>query len=305
MNSSIHRQPSTSYFAFTLVELLVVMAIIGVLMGLLLPAVQAAREAARRTSCANNLSQLGLAMHHHDFNVEHLPAGTINPTGPIRSEAIGKHISWTVQILPFIEQNNLHEAFDFAAGAYGPENKLVRSCRVATLLCPSNSGVFLNRSGAGATSEIAESHYAGCHHDAEMPIAADNNGLLFLNSKVRFADILDGSSQTILLSEMRLDDSHLGWVSGTRSTLRNVANFGDVYQNNQNPQNMGPVVEQPTPTGPLGSLDVGGFDSFHPGGVHVVLADGSIHFITDSINHEIMRQLANRADGKVLPGDSF
>jgi prepilin-type N-terminal cleavage/methylation domain-containing protein len=93
--------------AFTLVELLVVIAIIGILVGLLLPAVQAAREAARRMSCANNIAQNGLAMHNFEFGTEHLPSGTINDSGPIRNEPIGKHISWTVQILPYIDRKSV------------------------------------------------------------------------------------------------------------------------------------------------------------------------------------------------------
>ena len=301
MNSSNRSAHRSSKSAFTLVELLVVMAIIGVLVGLLLPAVQAAREAARRTSCMNNLSQLGLAFHHHDFNVEHLPSGTINPTGPIRSEEIGKHISWAVQILPFIEQNNLYEAFDFGAGAYATENREVRDCRVATFLCPSNPGMFLNRSSTKSKESIAESHYAGCHHDQESPIAEDNNGLLFLNSKVRYADILDGSSQTLVLGEIKVDASHLGWVSGTRSTLRNVGDFGTSEEGRAiRNRYAAPDTDAPAALGPF---DVGGFDSFHMGGVNIVLADGAIRFITDSIDHDIVSQLANRADGKALSAD--
>jgi prepilin-type N-terminal cleavage/methylation domain-containing protein/prepilin-type processing-associated H-X9-DG protein len=278
---------------FTLVELLVVMAIIGVLMGLLLPAVQAAREAARRTSCMNNLSQLVLAVHHHDFNVEHLPSGSIDPASPIRSEAIGTHISWMVQILPYIEQRNLHERFDFAAGAYAPQNAEVRNGFVSTFLCPSNPGVFLNRGAGKSSFAVGESHYAGCHHDEESPIADDNKGLLFLNSKIRFADILDGSSQTLLLGEITPDDSHLGWVSGTRSTLRNVGRFGLI--SDQTAEAMASNAD--TPSGPL---DVGTFDSFHMGGMNAAFADGGIRFITVSIDHDLIRKLANREDGEIV-----
>lgn len=289
---------------FTLVELLVVMAIIGVLMGLLLPAVQAAREAARRTSCMNNLSQLALAIHHHEFNAERLPSGTINPSGPIRSEAIGKHVSWTVQILPYIEQRNLHERFDFGAGAYAPENREVRSGFVPTFLCPSNPGIYLNRGGARSSDAIGESHYAGNHHDSESPIAGDNHGLLFLNSKIRFADILDGSSQTLLLSEIKLDESHLGWVSGTRSTLRNVGGFGAISEEGDRVPAVFPAqpdpAAQPEPTGPL---DVGTFDSFHHGGMNAAIADGAVRFLSENIDNEVMRQIANREDGKVFTED--
>ncbi len=282
--------------AFTLVELLVVIAIIGVMVGLLLPAVQAAREAARRSSCMNNVAQIGLAMHHHEFSVEHLPSGTINPDGPIRSEPIGKHISWTVQILPFIEQRNAYEHFDFDASVYATENAPVRSLAIPTLLCPSNPGLRVFNGIEAATVSIAECHYAGSHHDSESPIDDDNNGLLFLNSKVRYSEILDGSSQTILIGEMRPYDAHLGWLSGTRSTLRNVENFGIQPQLIRNGMPGYPV---PAP----GPFDVGTFGSYHAGGAVFSLADGAVRFLSHSIDPELLKQLAARADGELLKGD--
>ncbi len=116
------RQPSnhraTPLSGFTLVELLVVIAIIGILMGLLLPAVQAAREAARRSSCANNMIQLGLAVHHYEFNMEHLPSGVDNPAGPIRFEENGQHVGWIVKVLPFMEQRIVYRHFNQSAGTY-------------------------------------------------------------------------------------------------------------------------------------------------------------------------------------------
>ena len=272
--------------AFTLVELLVVIAIIGVLIGLLLPAVQAAREAARRCSCANNVTQLGLAMHNHEFAVEAFPAGVTNPDGPIRSLAEGQHVGWIVRLLPYMEQTALARSFDEAAGAYAQVNAPVRSANIRVLLCPSNPFP----SGPDQEADVAHSTYAGCSNDTESPIDADNHGVLFLNSRIRFVDIEDGSSHTLLLGDCLVQAGDLGWVSGTRSTLRNTA---AVVQ---------PPRQQPAPAEvpAVDPLFVGGFGSYHPGGLAVVgMADGATRVLSANTAAEVLRQLGNRADGEI------
>jgi prepilin-type N-terminal cleavage/methylation domain-containing protein len=279
LSSRSHRRA-----AFTLVELLVVIAIIGILVGLLLPAVQAAREAARRVSCMNNMTQLGLGLHHYEFSMEHLPAGVINDDGPIRNEATGQHVSWAVQILPYIEQQALYKNFDFDAGAYAAVNSEARGVVVPTLMCPSYPGESVRVNGQ---TRIGMNNYSGCHNDQEAPIDADNNGLLFLNSNIRYSEILDGSSQTILLGESIPDENSLGWVSGTRATLRNTSGFED-------------TKDWPRRNADLGSLQVEGFGSFHTGGAIFTFADGSTRFITNTIEPELFRKFGNRADGELL-----
>ena len=286
---ALHPSPPQRRKAFTLVELLVVIAIIGVLIGLLLPAVQAAREAARRVSCMNNMTQIGLAMHHHEFSVENLPAGVINPDGPIRNEAVGQHVSWVVQILPYMEQRNLFEHFDIEAGAYAPVNSESRARSIPTMLCPSFPGLAVIVDDSGETETIIGSNtYAACYNDSEAPIDADNNGLSFLNSKIRYSEILDGSSQTILVGETTPKANSLGWASGTRATLRNTGGF-ESTENWQLP-----------PAAETGSLVIGGFGSFHTGGAVFTFADGSTQFLTETINPGLYRQFGNRADGELL-----
>jgi len=197
--------------AFTLVELLVVIAIIGVLVSLLLPAIQSAREAARRSGCTNNLMQLGMAIHAYESSHLVLPAGVINAAGPIRNEPVGQHIGWLVHLLPHLEEGVAYRHVDQQAGTYHKSNEAVRALRIAVFGCPSEPG--------GTASS-----YAGCHHDIEAPIDADNNGVFFLNSRLRMKDISDGAKYTIFVGEKRLEPNipDLGWMSGTRATLRNT-----------------------------------------------------------------------------------
>jgi prepilin-type processing-associated H-X9-DG protein/prepilin-type N-terminal cleavage/methylation domain-containing protein len=218
MRQKYNRTTPRKRVAFTLVELLVVIAIIGILVGLLLPAVQAAREAARRCQCSNNMAQLGLAVHHFEFNREYLPAGVTHDKGPIRNEPIGQHLSWTVSLLPYLEQHNTYEKIDQKLGAYAIENFEAAHARIPMFQCPSNS-YYPN------PEENGTCHYAGCHHDVEAPIDSDNHGILFLNSRLRYSEILDGGSNTILIGEKLVDENELGWISGTRATLRNTGSF--------------------------------------------------------------------------------
>jgi prepilin-type N-terminal cleavage/methylation domain-containing protein len=276
---------------FTLVELLVVIAIIGILVALLLPAVQAAREAARRTSCANNVTQLALAMHNYEFNFESLPPGVTDPKGPIHNEPEGQHVSWIVKILPYMEERVMFDKFDQAAGAYARENAAIRSTPINVLVCPSYPGDEVIKEGS-----IAVSTYAGCYHDVEAPINTDNRGLLFLNSQVHFYEIYDGSSHTLLLAELLTADNSLGWVSGTRSTLRNTTKF-EIAK----PQFAAPPVQdgENAKADVAESLFVGSFGSHHPGVVMTSFADGSTRAISESVDPVVWKTVGNRADGEI------
>ncbi len=285
------KAPPMKQRAFTLVELLVVIAIIGILVGLLLPAVQAAREAARRCQCINNMAQLALAVHTHEFNTEHFPSGVINASGPIRNEPIGQHVSWIVQILPQMEQSGIYNHFDQTVGAYAEANQKARRVIVPSLLCPSSP----EGGRVGDDQSPSVSNYAGCHHDSEAPIDTENNGVLFLNSRLRFSQILDGSSQTILLGEMIPSKGSLGWASGTRATLRNTSIL-------KAPPGTSSNKVSPASVDLPGSLEVGGFSSYHTGGVNFAFADGSIHFLSLNTDDVLLKQLGNRADGELLLG---
>lgn len=285
--TTANRQPR----GFTLIELLVVIAIIAVLIALLLPAVQQAREAARRTQCKNNLMQIVLALHNYEMAHECLPPGSVDPNRPIRNEAKGYHVGWMFQVLPYLEQWNTYEHFDLSVGVYDPKNADARGVPISVLLCPSNAWIGPSK---GVTT------YAGCHHDTEAPIEIDNNGVLYLNSTVRYRDVRDGASNTIYVGE-HSDVDPLGWASGTRATLRNTGSL-------TGPSGFRPGAQPGAPApanvagGDAALLTVGGFSSPHVGGASFALGDGSVRFMSQSISPAVFKGLGNRAGGE-LPTD--
>jgi prepilin-type N-terminal cleavage/methylation domain-containing protein/prepilin-type processing-associated H-X9-DG protein len=295
---------------FTLIELLMVVLIVGLLVSLLLPAVVEVRESARRAQCANNLMQLGIAIGSYASTHSVLPPGVVNGTGPIENLPRGYHHSWIMQILPYCGQQNIYNHCDLNASAYHVANDTAARMRIATLMCPSE-----NRRAAGVIS------YAGSHDDLDRAISAENHGVLYLNSRVRYDEINDGPAYTILLGEIREAGLSLGWMSGTRSTLRNtsyppgdsdpleraratidqmLANINDISR-----KEIYDMVELLAERGIWPVSRTGGFSSTHTGYCNFLFCDGSVRAVKKTIDMRIFRLLGNREDGEPISADAY
>lgn len=291
MVCTLRRRP-----AFTLVELLVVIAIIGVLVALLLPAVQSAREAARRTQCKNNIKQLAIAMHNYHDTLQYLPPGYIssNPGVPnnstwCRTGGVQK-APWTVLILPYCEQTGLHAKFDFNIIFQDTSNQMnaVNGAQVVPLKiyqCPSDIRLLKNKTwnsyfgvqGGGAAPDCGNT---SCSPANERGMYV--TGMLYAGSRLGFRNATDGSANVFLLGESRYGGAAWGASAKQDSCAyaRNLAGAQDAINLHKT----------------QGVHDTRGFSSFHPGGCQFAMLDGSVHFVSQNIDLNMYRQLAQRED---------
>jgi prepilin-type N-terminal cleavage/methylation domain-containing protein len=320
--------------AFTLVELLVVIAIIGILVALLLPAIQAARAAARRTQCQSQIKQVGLALHnYHSTNNIFPPGMQTTPLPPNRAANNIRHRpNWIMYILPYLEEQALYDSFhpdvwDLKKtvtvspnpGGLGDVNRIPRGTQIPTLLCPedvSNASVPFKGNNPTEGDNWARGNYA-CNGDNERTDAGITKdpariGVIRVNRSLKIAQILDGTTHTILAAEIRIGVSDIDrrgvWALG-HSGSSNLTWHG--FSGDCN----GPNTANPRSDDIMGCRDLinslGGInvtdgnaflqqermscwndcDSYQacprsrhaPGGVHVVMCDGAVRWISDDI----------------------
>jgi prepilin-type N-terminal cleavage/methylation domain-containing protein/prepilin-type processing-associated H-X9-DG protein len=317
--------PRRSRRAFTLVELLVVIAIIGILVALLLPAVQAAREAARRMSCTNNLKQIGLGIQTYHDTYRQLPAGSFT-TGLCCSAP--NYSTWTIAILPFVEQQPLYEQYNQNLQNHDPVNRPVVQTLVEVYLCPSDVGVHQldsPESGPGSAVQYAPGSYraisgatlaqngnqffdhanvangsgakpqwVGAMHVVRPPVSGDQ----FPLTQENLAAILDGTSSTLVAAE---------YHTKTHNRRRTFWAYTYTSYNQSSVQlEKRTLIPDYDKCASMGGSDAckRAFASLHPGGVNGVFADGSSHFIaTDTIDSNIWWALGTIGAGEVIPGN--
>jgi prepilin-type N-terminal cleavage/methylation domain-containing protein/prepilin-type processing-associated H-X9-DG protein len=313
--------------AFTLIELLVVIAIVGLLVSLLLPAVQAARESSRRASCFNNLKQIGLGLqNYHDVVGQFPPAYVVSPLsnaamGPPDAATGDTGPGWgfLALVLPYVEQNPLHQSLNVNLPCWSAANAIQVKTKVPSYLCP--SAVLMTQTydvvdGSGSTlATFARSNYAGVagryspwqqYYDPALDLAGVCDGVLYRNSRTRMADILDGTSHTICVSEKTPYHSDSTWVgvvpSGTTCPTLTFAIVGcdpaaaqvNVHTG-PTPGEVPPVIKPPSQ--PLASTDE--VWSNHSNGANVLFCDGSVKFVLDTIDNLTWSYYGTRAAGDI------
>lgn len=321
--------------AFTLVELLVVIAIIGVLVSLLLPAVQAAREAARRTQCVNQLKQLSLAVQNYADTFGKFPASGIVDTSIASYESrSGKMFSWLVLILPFVEQKNLHEQFNFNVSAVNQPSTNPQAALPTVLLCPSDAakGRYYQDSSYTSNRRFAKGNYAAYASPFHLENSNHYTAALTSHEVHRFGTFSnEGTSCTLLVTEVRtrddLQDQRGAWVlpwngasllafdmhsSISSGFAVDSASFGATQvPNNQGP-NLDMLYNCTSPADaqlrrmPCNTWVAGGAfaylsaapRSLHPGGVNVAYVDGHVSFLTDGVDETTLAHLISVQDGQ-------
>lgn len=319
---------------FTLIELLVVIAIIAVLIALLLPAVQQARESARRTECRNKLKQLALASHTYMEAFTVFPPGTVNPNpdqtdGHNGNGTPGIGGPWICFLLPYVDQTALYanfskivterpEAVDwFGNGTYAATPVGDQMLKVMT--CPTHPiGTERLANGTGM-EDLARGNYAACYGNGNYDYVAWQNGsvggVFGTNARTNTRDITDGTTNTVAFSELKYRQSGGPGTSyqDTRGTWSYGVMGGNIFSTKLGPNSAipdgvwgcrnYPIEGMPcvqTGSGTTTAATYAAPRSYHVGGVHGAMADGSVRFFSDNISLGIWAALGSRAGGEIV-----
>jgi prepilin-type N-terminal cleavage/methylation domain-containing protein len=286
---------------FTLIELLVVIAIIGILIALLLPAVQSARESSRRSSCMNNLKQIGLAIQNYHDHTLHIPPGYLSALDASGNE-LGPGWGWGSMLLNDLEQGALANQIRYGLSIGDTANAQARVTMLPVYLCPSDTLIPTFVVSQTAV-DVAYGNYVGINGNGGVSdFAGTNDGVFLRNRSFRFADIRDGLSFTLFVGERCTRMSYTTWTGAVP---------GGAVPSNLDPAAVegaaALVLSHAGPHMPNNPdvTDADATSSFHVSGVNFVFGDGSVHIINSDINMRVYDALATRASKDVVTGTDF
>jgi prepilin-type N-terminal cleavage/methylation domain-containing protein len=319
---------------FTLIELLVVVAIISVLVSLLLPAVQQAREAARRTQCKNNLRQVGLALHNYESSYGMFPPSRINISTPLFQQ------SWSVMVLPQMDQGNMYNSYNFNVNWFDAQNDAVTTKKISTFKCPSatDSVATANATLVNAITSNQRASVPQWGQSDYGSVNAVRNSVPTISGATPFgtreqlgimgrgpggtkiAQITDGTSNTVMISEIAgRPNQYVSGKSSLNPSVGNIAFGTDMVADGwgwadinggfsidgsdklgvQNKTSNSGVVTG-TGTCLINCTNDSEMYSFHVGGTHTLLGDGSSRFISENISGQVFSAICTRANGETV-----
>lgn len=253
--------------ALSLIEILVVLAIIGILVGMFLPAIQQVRSAARRVACANQLHQIGIALHNHHASHQAFPAGCTEFR--LGNDRAKKQLAWSAFLLPYLDQHPVFDQLDFNSAFDSAANATPAAAILPVFVCPSSLR------DPSPTHQRGPCDYGGIYGER---ISSPNNppkGTMIHDRAIALRDITDGSSNTLIVAE------DTGWPDGQWINGRNV--FDQAF-----PINQAPFFEN----------DI---RSHHPNGANVVRCDGSVDFLAEHTDLDFLAAVCTRAGGEIVP----
>lgn len=296
--------------AFTLIELLVVIGILGVLIALLLPAVQKARESANRAKCQNNLRQIGIALHSYHGDHNAFPPGyrwqSRVPDVPNRTDP---GWSWAAFLLPYVEHDNLQHQINFNSSVGDPSNESVRATVLSVFVCPTDqqTGLFQIQTTTGLSFDSATNSYAACFGGlveiGDTPGCGD--GVFYRNSRVRIADITDGSSNTLAVGERAALFAQAPWAGAVSAGTVRITPGAPTTSTSVEAAPVQVLAHCGSHALNDNQSDPDDFFTPHVGVAFFLFADGSVRPVSVNTDMAIIRALATRHGGEVVNPESY